>query len=105
MHRAIVSSRIGGFASEKDRVLQWSRNGVLCAVRSHFSVTVRSQRKRIALPIMKIGTFEKALQLAHTRPKQVTQSLQRVLGHEFFALPREALRRTKRSPCRNDRAL
>jgi|HubBroStandDraft_1064217.scaffolds.fasta_scaffold58445_2 hypothetical protein len=55
MDSSVESGRIGGFTGEEQSILYRSRQSLLRTIRADRAVTISPARKRIALPIMKVG--------------------------------------------------
>ncbi len=58
-----VSGRIGGFTGEEQSILYRSRQSLLRTIRADRAITISPARKRIVLPIMKVGGIQQLRKL------------------------------------------
>ena len=63
MDSSVVSGRIRGFTGKKQSILYGSCQCLLRAIRADRAITISPARKRIVLPIMKVGGIQQLRKL------------------------------------------
>src|SRR5580698_992585 len=88
MNGTIVSGYVGSFSGKEQSVFDGACKSLLCTVDVHATVAVRTTRKRIVLPIVKVGIGEQLCEFLQTNSEQTAQCLQTSIDNKRATLAR-----------------
>ena len=86
MNGTIVSGYVGSFSGKEQSVFDGACQSLLCTVGVYATVAVRTTRKRIVLPIVKVGIGEQLCEFLQTNSEQTAQCLQTSIDNKRATL-------------------